>query len=253
MSASALRVLIVDDEPPARRGLRALLDAHRDVEVVGEARSGAEAVARIAELAPQLVFLDVQMPEGDGFDVIRQVGAAAMPAVVFTTAFDEYALQAFDANAVDYLLKPYDRARFEQALTKAKQEIAGSDTQRRLADLLNRLDDRARFLQRIPVKSGTKTQFVPTANVEVFEAEANYVRLWVGDRSVLIRETLSRLETQLDPARFRRVHRGMIVQLPRVLEAESLFAGEYVLTLQSGRKVTTGRTYRAAVQEALGI
>jgi two-component system LytT family response regulator len=233
--------------------VRVLLDAHHDVVVVGEARSGAEAVAAIAALRPTLVFLDVQMPDGDGFEVIRQVGAEAMPAVIFTTAFDEYALQAFDANAVDYLLKPYDRARFEQALSRARQELAGGDMQRRLADLLDRMDERARYLQRIPVRSGARTQFVPTANIELLEAEANYVRLWLGDRSVLIRDTLTHLETQLDPARFRRVHRSAIVQLPRVLEAESLFAGEYVLTLQSGRKVTTGRSFRAAVQDALGI
>ena len=252
MSAK-IRALVVDDEPPARRGLRALLEAQPDVTVVGEARTGAEAVAAIAALKPTLVFLDVQMPDGDGFDVIRQVGAAAMPAVVFTTAFDEYAVQAFDANAVDYLLKPYDRARFEQALSRARAGLGSGDSQRRLDAVLERLDERARYLQRIPVKQGVKTQFVPTASVEVFEAEANYVRLWVGDRSVLIRETLTHLETQLDPAKFRRVHRGLIVQVARVLEAESLFAGEFVLTLQSGRRVTTGRTYRAAVQAALGI
>jgi two-component system LytT family response regulator len=253
MSEATIRTLLVDDEPPARRGLRVLLDAHADVTVVGEARSGAEAIAAIAALKPSLVFLDVQMPDGDGFEVIRQVGVEAMPAVIFTTAFDEYAVPAFDANAVDYLLKPYDRARFEQALARARESLGGRQVQRRLGELLSRLDERSRYLQRIPVKQGTKTQFVPTANVEVFEAEANYVRLWVGDRSVLIRDTLTHLETQLDPARFRRVHRGLIVQLPRVLEAESLFAGEYVLTLQSGRKVTTGRTYRAVVQDALGF
>ena len=162
-------------------------------------------------------------------------------------------MPAFDADAVDYLLKPYDRERFEQALARARRHLAGDALQPRLARLLERLDGGSRYLQRISVRQGARTQLVPVANIEVFEAEANYVRLWVGDKSVLLRETLSALEQQLDPARFRRVHRSLIVQLARVVEAESLGAGEYVLRLASGRKVTSGRSYREAVQQALGL
>ncbi len=251
--AAHLRVLVVDDEPPARRGLKALLAAHADLEVVGEASSGADAIAKIRALQPSLVFLDVQMPEGDGFSVIREIGAERMPATIFTTAFDAYALPAFEADAVDYLLKPYDRERFEQALARARRQLAGDALQQQLARLLERLDGGSRYLQRLSVRQGARTQLVPVANIELFEAEANYVRLWAGEKSVLLRETLSNLEQQLDPARFQRVHRSLIVQVARVIEAESLGSGEYVLRLASGRKITTGRSYREAVQQRLGL
>ena len=180
--AAHLRVLVVDDEPPARRGLKALLAAHADLEVVGEASSGADAIAKIRALQPSLVFLDVQMPEGDGFSVIREIGAERMPATIFTTAFDAYALPAFEADAVDYLLKPYDRERFEQALARARRQLAGDALQQQLARLLERLDGGSRYLQRLSVRQGARTQLVPVANIELFEAEANYVRLWAGEQ-----------------------------------------------------------------------
>jgi two-component system, LytTR family, response regulator len=176
-----------------------------------------------------------------------------MPVVVFATAFDQYALEAFDAHALDYLLKPYDRARFEQALARARQQLTRSSVDERLLSYFARLDERSRYLQRIVVKIGTRTQFVSAANVDFFEAEANYVRIRVADKSYLIRDTLANLVAQLDPAKFLRVHRSLVVHLPRIVEVESLFAGEYVLTLSTGRKLTSGRTYRAAIQAALGI
>jgi two-component system, LytTR family, response regulator len=248
-----ITVLIVDDEPPARRGLRALLEEQADIEIVGEARNGREAIEAITTLQPALVFLDVQMPEGDGFDVIRAIGVEKMPVVVFATAFDQYALSAFEAHALDYLLKPYDRARFDAALDRARTQLRRQTVDDRLLAFVDRIENRARYLSRFTVRNGTRTQFIPASSVDYLEAESNYVRLRVGDHSYLIRDTLTALGERLDPAQFLRVHRSLIVQTSRIVEIESLFAGEYVLFLSTGRRLTTGRTYRAAVQAALGI
>jgi two-component system, LytTR family, response regulator len=253
-SASArIRVLIADDESPARMGLRALLEQQSDIEVIGEARSGTEAIAAINALQPAIVFLDVEMPDGTGFDVVRAIGVERMPVVVFATAFDQYALQAFDAHALDYLLKPYDRARFEAALERARQQLRRHTVDERLLAYFARIDSQSRYLQRLTVKIGARTQFVTVASVDYFEADANYVRVRVGDRSHLIRETLTSLESQLDPTRFLRAHRSLIVQTSRIVEVESQLAGEYVLLLSTGRRLTSGRTYRSAVQAALGL
>jgi two-component system LytT family response regulator len=252
---SRITVLIADDEPPARRGLRALLARQADVHVVGEARSGREAVEAIRTLQPDLVFLDVQMPDGDGFDVVREIGVERMPVVVFATAYDDYALRAFDAHALDYLLKPYDRQRFESALDRARTRLrpAGQQADARLLALVERLDDRTRHLDRLTVSVGSRLRLVEIADVDYFEAESNYVRAHVGLKSHLVRTTLTALEEKLDPARFLRVHRSMIVQVARIAEVEPLFAGEYVLFLKDGRRLTSGRTYRAALQESLRL
>ena len=252
---SGISVLVVDDEPPARRGLRALLARHDDLTVVGEARSGQEAIAAIRTLRPDLVFLDVQMPDGDGFDVVRAIGVEQMPVVVFATAYDAYALRAFEAHALDYLLKPYDRERLEAALDRARaqlrQRARGSDES--LRALVEKLGERPRWLDRLSVSVGSRLRLVDVADIDYFEAEANYVRAHVGPRSHLIRTTLTALEGKLDPSRFLRVHRSLIVQTARIAEVEPLFAGEYVLFLKDGRRLTSGRTYRAAVQEALRL
>jgi len=248
-----ITVLIADDEPPARRGLRALLEEQADIEVIGEARNGTEAIAAIQSLRPALVFLDVQMPESDGFDVVRTIGAERMPVVVFATAFDQYALKAFEAHAIDYLLKPYDRTRFNAALDRARRQVRRQTVDDRLLALVERLEGGQQYLARIMVRTGTRTQFVAAASVDCFEAESNYVRLRVGDRSYLIRDTLTNLAERLDPTLFVRVHRSLIIQTSRIVEVESLFAGEYVLTLSTGRRLTSGRTFRGAVQAALGL
>ena len=261
----AITVLVVDDEPPARRGLRALLEREPGVEVVGEARSGREAVDAIRAMRPDLVFLDVQMPDGDGFDVVREVGVDHMPVVVFATAYDSYALRAFEVHALDYLLKPYDRERFGAALERARgqlrqrREPAGPDTagaaavDARLLALVERLDGRTPWLDRLAVSVGSRQRLVDIADVDYFEAETNYVRAHVGARSHLVRTTLTALEGKLDPARWLRVHRSLVVQLARIAEVEPLFAGEYVLFLRDGRRLTSGRTYRAALQAALRL
>ncbi|HEX6368485.1 MAG TPA: LytTR family DNA-binding domain-containing protein [Longimicrobium sp.] len=251
-----IAVLIADDEPPARRGIRALLEPHPDLRVVGEAGSGRDAVGAIRALRPDLVFLDVQMPEGDGFEVVRTIGVDQMPVTVFATAYDEYALQAFEAHALDYLLKPYARERFEDVLRRARAQVrqargAGADP--RLLSFVQQMEERARYLRRIAVRVGTRVRLVNVEDVDYFEAETNYVRLHLAGASHLVRDTLTALEARLDPARFARVHRSLIVNLERVAEVEPLFAGEHVLSLKNGTRLTTGRTYRARVQEALGL
>jgi two-component system LytT family response regulator len=258
--ADRIPVLIADDEPPARRGLRRLLEAHPDLEVVGEARSGREAVAAILTLRPRLVVLDVQMPDGSGLDVAREVMASLghdeLPEIIFATAYDAYALEAFAVHAVDYLLKPYDPVRLASALARARGNLLGPSTPRLddgLRSLLARAEEQARYLKRLSVRVGSRIRFVDVDDVDYFEAEGNYVGVHLGARRELARDTLTSLEAQLDPGRFVRVQRSLIVNLRRIVEVEPLFAGEYVLFLTGGRRLTTGRTYRARVQQALGL
>ena len=251
-----IRVLVVDDEPPARRLVRTLLAVEPDVEVVGEAGSGGDAVRAIEELSPDLVFLDVQMPDGDGFDVVREVGAERMPLVVFATAHDEHALRAFDAHALDYLLKPFDRDRFAAALRRARARLARHGAEERggrLEGLLEEMARAGRYAARLTVRTGARIRVLATDEVDYVRAEDNYVRLHAGERSFLHREALSSLEARLDPRRFLRIHRSTIVNLERVVELESLFAGEYVVFLRDGTRLTAGRTYRAALQRALEL
>jgi two-component system, LytTR family, response regulator len=250
-----MTVLIADDEPPARRYLRSLLAEPGGGEILGEARSGVETVAAIRALRPDVIFLDVQMPEGSGFDVLRELGPEGLPVVVFATAYDTYALRAFEANALDYLLKPFDRARFEMALHRALDQVRRlrGEVDPRLLSLFRDVEQRARSLDRIPIRNGVRTRLIDADVIDYLEAQGNYVQLHAGKESHLVRETLGALEEKLDPRRFLRVHRSLIVNLDRIVEVESLFAGEYVLFLRDGRRLTTGRSYRARVQEALRL
>ena len=251
-----ITVLIVDDEPPARRRIRALLEAEPHVRIAGECGNGRDAIEAIEQHRPDLVFLDVQMPEADGFEVLRALDPERMPVVVFVTAYDQYALQAFDAHALDYVLKPFDRERFATALRRAAvqvQRTRAEGTDARLRALVQELRGEPGALQRLAVRVGSRIRLVDVGEVDYFEADSNYVRVHVGERSHLIRETLSALEGRLDPTRFLRVHRSLILNLSRVVEVEPLFAGEYVLFLRGGVRLTSGRTYRARVQEALGL
>jgi two-component system LytT family response regulator len=251
-----ISVLVVDDEPPARQRICSLIAGQPDFAVVGECGNGRDAVAGIADLQPDLVFLDVQMPELDGFGVVEEIGAGAMPMVVFATAYDEFALRAFEAHAIDYLLKPFDEERFVRALDRARVHLRGSRStgeQERLAALLREVSGQGKRLDRIPVRVGARTRFVELDDVDYMEADDNYVRLHVGERSYLIRETMGALEARLDPARFLRVHRSLIVNVERIQEVESVFAGEYVLFLRNGARLTSARTYRARLQSVLGL
>jgi two-component system LytT family response regulator len=251
-----IRTLIVDDEPLARRAVRQPLAALGDFEVVGEAGHGAEAVAAIGALRPDLVFLDVQMPGADGFDVIEAVGIDKMPFVVFVTAYDRYALRAFDVHALDYLLKPFDRERFHAALARAQAQMdrnnTSGDIERRLAAIVQDLKPAKARTDRFVVKSGGRIFFVRTAEIDWIEAAGNYVKLHVGNDSHLIRETMNAVETKLSPDMFVRIHRCHIVNIEQVRELQPWFNGEYVVFLKNGTRLTLSRGYRERLQERVG-
>jgi two-component system LytT family response regulator len=252
---SKTRVLIADDEPLARERLRMLLSQEDWVEIAGECHNGAEAAAAIQRLRPDLVFLDVQMPGASGFDVIQRVGVARMPPVVFVTAYDRYALRAFDVHALDYLLKPFDRERFQQALARARQHLERRDAgelERRLIELVQDLRSSPQRLERFVIKSGGRVFFVRTDEIDWIEAAGNYVKLHVGNEAHLLRETMNALEAQLDPDVFYRIHRSHIVNIERVKELQPWFNGEYVVFLRSGARLTLSRGYREKLQDRIG-
>jgi two-component system LytT family response regulator len=254
-TASRTRVLIVDDEPLARERLRMLLAKEETVEVAGECANGPDAVAAIQKTRPDLVFLDVQMPGASGFEVIQNVGADRMPPVVFVTAYDRYALRAFDVHAVDYLLKPFDRERFQQALTRARQHLErrdAGDLERRLMELVQDLRPSPQRPERFVIKAGGRVFFVRTDEIDWVEAAGNYVKLHVGPDAHLLRETMNALEAQLDPDMFFRIHRSHIVNIERVKELQPWFNGEYVVFLQSGARLTLSRGYREKLQDRIG-
>jgi two-component system, LytTR family, response regulator len=249
------RVLVADDEPLARERLRMLLADEDWVDVVAECQNGVEAIAAIQKLRPDLVFLDVQMPDATGFDVIGTVGAARMPFVVFVTAYDQYALKAFDVHALDYLLKPFDRERFQQTLARARQQIerqSHGELERRLLELVEGLRSPQQHLERFVVKSGGRVFFVRAEEIDWIEAAGNYVKLHVGNDAHLFRETMNALETKLDPDVFFRIHRSHIVNIERVKELQPWFNGEYVVFLRSGTRLTLSRGYREKLQDRIG-
>jgi two-component system, LytTR family, response regulator len=244
-----IRVLIVDDEPIARRGIRQQLRGEADLEVIGECGDGAAAIDAITELAPDLVFLDIQMPEVGGFDVVEAIGVARMPAVVFVTAYDEHALRAFDVHAVDYVLKPIDRHRFRTAVERARRRLADAPGQldKRIAAALGELGRPAHdYAKRLAIKGEGRVILVDVDEVDRLETAGNYVEVHSGARHHLVRETMASLEARLDPARFVRVSRSSIVNADRVRELQPMFNGDFVVVLRDGTKVAGSRRYRAA-------
>jgi two-component system LytT family response regulator len=236
------RVLIADDEAPARRIVRSFLGTRDDVEVVAEAENGLEVVDAVRSLEPQVVILDVQMPGMNGFEAIDAVGVDAMPPVVFATAYDEFALQAFDVHAVDYLLKPFSRERFNRAFDRAIGRIAGGQAQ--LARLIASLPHASSYLERIVVRHGDRLFFVAADDVLHLTAEGNYVRVHTGEGAHLIRGTLANLEARLDPKRFARIHRSGIVNIGAVKQVQAHFHGDYLVLLKNGETVRLSRRYQ---------
>jgi two-component system LytT family response regulator len=245
-----IRALIIDDEPYARERVRRLLGEDRDIEVVGECPDGFRAVEAIRRLEPDLLFLDVVMPGKDGFEVLDEVSAPA-PAVIFLTAFDSFAVRAFEACALDYLLKPFDEERFARAVRRAKDALAAraADDGARVA---RPLSTSVGPLLRLVVRTNGRIRFVKTADIAWIAAEGNYACVHAGGQSYLVRETLSALEVQLDPQRFVRIHRATIVNLDRVRELEPLFNGQHAVLLDDGTRVTLSRRYRAHLERVLG-
>ena len=246
-----LRVLIVDDEPLARRRVSLFLAPEPDVEVVGECGDGEEAVRAIDALAPDVVFLDVQMPEMDGFEVLAALPPGREPTVVFVTAYDEFALRAFNANAADYLLKPYGEDRFRAALDRARARVgpAGqAEVSRQIQSLLATLHAERQYPERLVVRVGPKIQFVRVRDVDWVEAEGNYVCVHARGREHLLRETLTHLAERLPPDRFLRVHRSAVVNVDRIREVVPMTKGTYQLRLEDGSALTSTATYRDGIQ-----
>ena len=248
-----LTTLIVDDEPLAREGLRALLAKDAEVSAIREARDGREAVAAIRESHPDLVLLDVQMPEMDGFAVVRAIGAESMPGVVFVTAHDQYAIQAFEINALDYLLKPIIEERFVQAMARAKERIRvnAADANRKILGLLETIASPQKYVKRLAVWSAGKTTFLDVEEVDWIQAAENYVELHAGRISHMLHVTMNALEKSLDPETFLRIHRSIIVNLSRVRQVETGAHGEYLVTLRDGLRLQSGRTYAERVRTLL--
>jgi two-component system, LytTR family, response regulator len=249
------RTLIVDDEALARDRLRQFLQSEREIQIVGECSDGRQAVEAIQKEQPDLVFLDIQMPELDGFAVLEALQTERMPVIVFVTAFDKFALKAFEVHAVDYLLKPFDRERFQTALQRALERVkhrVEKDLGERQAAALAELKPPAKMPERLPVKSNGRVIFVRVEEIDWVEAAHNYIVLHVGKESHLLRETMNAFEERLSPEKFVRISRSTIVNIDRIKELQPLFYGEYNVTLHNGTKLTLSRRYRDKLQQ-LGL
>ena len=256
----SLRVLVVDDEPLGRMRVEDLLRKEPGVEIVGSAADGVAAVGAIRTLSPDLVFLDVQMPGKDGIQVVREIGPGAMPATIFVTAYDQYAIQAFSVAAVDYLVKPFDDERFEQALARARRllELEGMDRLRQ--QLITLLQGggaqpgagERKYLERIAVESNGRLEPVPVSAIDYVVASGPYVRLYVAGKRHVFRETMQTLEERLDPARFLRIHRSAIVRLDLVESLERGQGGESAVRLKNGVRLRVSRSRREALEHWLG-
>ena len=253
-----IRALIVDDETQARRRLQQFLREETDVDVVAEAVDGLDAVAMIDHLQPDLVFLDVQMPELDGLGVVQAIGVDAMPATVFVTAYDHYALPAFDANALDYLLKPFDQDRFQRTMRRIRDRLLGQHRENaalhaQLRALLESIAKEHQFSDRLLVRTGDSRLLLRTADLHYITAEGNYVRLHTPSGAHLLRESMRGIEARLDPALFRRIHRSAIVNLDQVRKLLPWFGGDYLVMMADGHKLTLSRNYRVALAEYLRV
>lgn len=249
-----IKVLVVDDEPHAREGLEQLIEADPDLEVAGTCGDGIAATKAILELEPDLVLLDVQMPEMDGFGVIDTVGADRMPAVVFVTAYDQFAVKAFEVNALDYLLKPFDDARFRSAIAKAKAAAQTADAaplHEKLVGLLQSTGRDREPLTRLVVKDAGRVYFVKTEELDWVQAASYYAKLHVGQRTHLLRESMNSLEDRLDPKVFFRVSRSAIVNLDRVKEIQPFGGGSHIVILLDGTKVRLSRRRREKLEAVL--
>lgn len=256
-----IRTLIVDDEPLARRNLRLLLEKDPQIEIVEECGNGREAVKAVRTLSPHLMFLDIQMPEMDGFDVLERVGVDKVQAIIFVTAFDQYALKAFEVHALDYLLKPFDDARFQKALEQAKTRIERREINDLTNKLLTLLEDRGihresrplkkSYLTRLMVKLANRVILLKVSEIDWIEADGNYAKLHVGRKAHLLREKMQDLETQLDPDKFVRIHRSIIVNLDRVKEMHPHFNGDFIVVLEDGAQLKLSRSRRETLEARL--
>jgi two-component system LytT family response regulator len=251
----AYKALIIDDEALARRRLRSMLSKNPALEVIGECANGEDAVVAILNSSPDLIFLDVQMPEMDGFEVLEAIGREkSMPAVIFVTAYDQYALKAFEVHAVDYLLKPFSRDRLEQALSRAVTALenrAVRDLNRSILALLDKLKEGIPYARRLLVKAHGRIHLLSVNDIEWIEADDYYARVHLGQDSFLIRESLSHLQQRLDSRQFLRIHRSSIINVRYIKELQSWFHGEYLVIMKNGAKLHISRSYQKDVLAAL--
>lgn len=249
-----IRVLLVDDESLAREMLREMLQDDPQVTIVGESCNGREALEAIRTHSPDLIFLDVQMPELGGFEVLEALGKD-IPQVIFVTAYDQYAVRAFEVHALDYLLKPFDKERFDISWQRARTQLLrerDGGTDKQILALLEEMKAGNKYLERLVIKASGRIYFLETSEIDWIEAEGNYVSVHTGKKSHLLRETISSLEAQLDPRKFLRIHRSSIVRIDRIQELQPWFHGEYRIILQNGIQLTLSRNYRDKLHEALG-
>ena len=253
--AAPIRVLVVDDEPLAREKIRGMAADDAELRVVGECSNGAEAIDAIQTLRPDLILLDVQMPEVGGFAVLEALKDEGLPPVIFITAYDHYAVRAFEFHALDYLLKPFDRERFRAAIDRAKRQIRREDggaLDARILALLEQMREQPRYTERLVVKTGGRVFFLNADEIDWVEAEGNYVSIHAGKKAYLLRETISGIEGQLDPRHFVRIHRSAVVNINRIKELQPWSHGEYHVILHDGTQLTLSRSYRDNLQSALG-
>lgn len=242
-SPMQITALIVDDEPLARKRIRRLLHAASDVTVVGDAAGGEDALRLVEERAPQVMFLDVQMPRMDGFEVVRRIPPESRPLIVFVTAYQQYALEAFRAAAVQYLLKPVEREPLRLALTRVRELVAARSNPS-LTAFLERVKQRTAFMQHVAVKSNERVRLVPVEQIDWFESAGNYVRLHAGSERFLLRQTMNGLEEKLDPTQFVRIHRTTIVNLQRIRDTRPASHGDHIVVLHDGTQLQLSRAYR---------
>lgn len=255
MTHAKIRIMIVDDEELARTRIRQLAQRDPELEVVSECADGLQAVEAVMKEKPDLLLLDIQMPGLDGFGVLKRLDPRTMPLIIFVTAFDEYAVRAFDLNACDYLLKPFKKKRFEEAVVRAKGELRRHDQKEwldRTSSLLASLSGGARHLERFAIKEKGRIFFVKAQDVDWIEAQDNYVRLHCGKEAHLVRQKIGTLQEELNPARFARVHRGAIVNVERIRELQQWFHRDYRIVLRDGTVVPLGRSYREGLRRVLG-
>lgn len=248
--SNVIRALIIDDEPLARKGIRRLLKSENDIEIVGECTDGLQAVECIYKQKPDLVFLDIQMPGLDGFGVVDAIGLAAMPVMIFITAYDLHAMRAFDVHAIDYLLKPVKPDRLTVALDRARamaKRPRPAEFSERLTALLRTMKPQHDMLERIVIKSIGKISIVAVDDIDWIEAERDYVKLYTPEKNYLLRERISALEEKLDPAKFIRIHRSTIVRIERIRELRPLVNGDHIVILRNGRQLSLSRKFREQV------
>jgi two-component system, LytTR family, response regulator len=247
-----ISTLIVDDEPLARERIKRFLRDEEGIRLIGECKNGVEAIDTIGREKPDLVFLDIQMPEKNGFDVIKSFDPKDLPTIIFVTAYDQYALQAFDVHALDYLLKPFNRERIKRAVARAREHLDHKrmgNIDERLNALIADIRGERKYLDRLVVKAVGRVFFLKTDEIDWIEAAGNYVKLHVGREAHMIRETMNGIESKLDPAKFLRIHRSTVVNIDRIKELHPMFSGDYAVILRNGTELALSRNYRERFTE----